>query len=205
MKKLLALAMLSAFPASAAPLYTVTVNLSPKNVNASIFLINDSKNAPKSASCAKEKSDKLVCRLPAGNYSLSVFDPLDGSVTFPKVEKKIKVTKDTIINQMVAAKFKSIRPMPAEGADAFNSIAISVNGEVYDCKTYVMSRLCAITPLDVQSVRTLISLNQNVKQITAWERADVFVMGNFLIGNRTYQILLSSRSDDGTLIQFALP
>lgn len=192
--------------ASAAQLFPVTVNLTPKKVRASIFLINQSKSAPKSASCYKELADTLTCNLPAGTYQLSIYSPIDSSVDFPTVKKTIKVSGKTTINQTVSAKFKTIPSMSQDGAAAFNAIAIAVNGETTDCQSYVFARLCANTPFDIQTVRSLISLNPNLEQTVAWAKAEQFTLGNFkTTAGKTYQILLSPNSDDGTFIQFIVP
>ncbi|WP_272976180.1 hypothetical protein, partial [Deinococcus geothermalis] len=200
--KLLALLALVLSTAQAAPiLYTVTVKLNPSTAKGTLFIISKGKISGKEYACHSSDTSSLTCKLPKGSYDLSIYPPTRDFSLFDSVKKIINVRGNISITQIV--KVKPPAPeMPTAVQRAFNSIAISTNGETEDCKVTSMTRLCVRSPLDIQVVKSLISLNPQVQQVDAWAKAGDLLLGGFDANGVAFQIILSSTGDGGTFMQF---
>lgn len=203
MKKSLLLTLLISGTASAAPLYTVNIKVTPAQPDASILFYNNAKNAPKDAACSNINTRKpfIVCKLPRGTYTLAIFSDEN---SFKSVYRtNVVINKNTVLN--VPLTLKPPKPaLPAEAVAAFNHLAIKVTGEVEECGKTIPQpdRKCAITNIDPELVKRWANLIEEMEQTEPWTRAGNLSFATFDVAGKPYSLILSKTEDGGTLMQW---
>lgn len=176
--------------AGAVTLYTVTVKTKPFTQNSvfSVFPEPSKSNAP---ALQVKTGGAAVFKLPAGKYSVTVYQPEPLLQQFGPDSIEFAVRKNLSINLPVTM----FPVMDTTGRSVFNRLLIAMTGSTTACAHATVSDICAAVDSSYRVVLGYIGLQDAMIQTDPWSAYSNIHSAHFQIGVNSYYISVQTEGD----------